>query len=131
MLAGAVATLAACSGSAPQPSTTSSPTAPSPAASYRWPLNVTVTLTPDGPQPASVIINVGGRVTFVNRDTRSHEIVSDPYLRHEDCPPINRVGFLAPGQERESAIFETVRECGFHDHLDQMGVVGRIDVRID
>ena len=131
MLAGAVATLAACSGSAPQPSTASSPTAPSPAPAYRWPLSVTVTLTSDGPQPPSVIINVGGRVTFVNRDTRSHEIVSDPYLRHEDCPPINRVGFLAPGQARESAIFEIVRECGFHDHLDQVGVVGRIDVRID
>ena len=131
MLAGAIATLAACSGSAPQPSTASSPTAPSPAPAYRWPLNVTVTLTSDGPHPPSVIINVGGRVTFVNRDTRSHEIVSDPYLRHEDCPPINRVGFLAPGQERESAIFEIVRDCGFHDHLDQMGVFGRIDVRID
>jgi hypothetical protein len=32
---------------------------------------------------------------------------------------------LAPGQLRESAIFEPVRECGFHDHLDQMGGFGR------
>ena len=131
MLAGAVATLAACSGSAPQTPTALSPTTPSASPAYQWPLNVTVTLTTDGPQPSFVTINVGGRVTFVNRDTRPHEIVSDPYLRHEECPPLNRVGFLAPGQERESAVFEIARECGFHDHLDQAGVFGRIDVRID
>jgi hypothetical protein len=98
---------------------------------YRWPLSATVTLTADGPQPATVIVNVGGRVTFVNSDTKPHEIVSDPYLRHEDCPPINRVGFLTPGQERASAVFEVVRDCGFHDHLDQTEVFGRIDVRIE
>jgi plastocyanin len=94
-------------------------------------LSATVTLTADGRRPATVVINVGGRVSFVNSDTRPHEIVSDPYLRHEDCPPINRVGFLTPGQERASAVFEVVRDCGFHDHLDQTEVFGRIDVRIE
>jgi plastocyanin len=121
---------AACSGSVPQAAAVQSPTAPS-ASGYRWPLNATVTLTSEGPQPGSVIIDVGGRVTFVNSDTRPHEIVSDPYLRHEDCPPINRVGFLSPGQNRTSAVFEVVRDCGFHDHLYQAGVFGRIDVRIE
>ena len=123
-------TCAACGGSAPQAAVVQSPTAPS-SSGYRWPLSATVTLTAEGPQPATVIINVGGRVTFVNSDTRPHEIVSDPYLRHEDCPPINRVGFLTPGQERASAVFEVVKDCGFHDHLDQTGVFGRIDVRIE
>ena len=76
-------------------------------------------------------INVGGRVTFVNQDVRNREIVSDPYLRHEDCPALNRVGLLAPGQQRESSIFEAVRTCGFHDHGDPTGLFGRIDVRVE
>ena len=52
-------------------------------------------------------------------------------LRHEECPPINRVGRLEPGGQRESAVFERVRTCGFHDHLDPTGVTGRIEVRIE
>lgn len=88
-------------------------------------------LTPGGVQPPSVTINVGGRVTFINTDTKPHEIVSDPYIRHEECPPLNRVGFLAPGQQGQSAIFEAVGNCGFHDHLDPTGVTGRVEVRIE
>ena len=127
-----VVSVAACSGTGPEAAVSSTtPTAPSPAPEYRWPLQATVTLTPNGVEPAAVTINVGGRVTFVNNDTVPHEIVSDPYLRHEECPPLNRVGFLGPGQQRESAIFESVRDCGFHDHFDPTGVTGRIHVRIE
>jgi hypothetical protein len=128
---GLAALLSACSDGVDAPSAAVVPTGPSEAPSYRWPLHATVWLTPTGPEPPSVTINVGGRVTFVNADTRPHEIVSDPYLRHEECPPINRVGFLVAGAERESAVFEGVRSCGFHDHLDPSGVTGRIEVRIE
>jgi plastocyanin len=127
----AVTQLPACSGGAEDPPLLETPMAPSSVAGYHWPLNATVTLTSEGPNPASVIINVGGRVTFVNRDVRPHEIVSDPYLRHDDCPAINRVGFLVPGQQAATGIFETVRTCGFHDHLDHTKLVGHIDVRIE
>jgi hypothetical protein len=120
-----------CGGVADAPVAPSSPTSPSEAPSHRWPLHAVITLTPDGPEPSSVVINIGGSVTFVNRDTRPHEIVSDPYLRHEECPPINRVGLLQPGQQRDSAVFEAVRGCGFHDHLDPAGVTGRIEVRLE
>ena len=123
--------LTAYSRDAARPERVQSPTAPSEEQSYRWPLHATVRLKPEGPEPASVIINVGGRVTFVNDDARQHEIVSDPYRRHEECPPVNRVGLLAPGQQRDSSIFEAVRSCGFHDHLDPTGVTGRIEVRIE
>jgi hypothetical protein len=123
--------LTACGGGAVERTAVASPTGPSDLPSYRWPLHATVTLTPAGADPPSVIINVGGRVTFVNGDVRPHEIVSDPYLRHEECPPINRVGRLEPGGQRESAVFERVRTCGFHDHLDPTGVTGRIEVRIE
>lgn len=131
-LAAVVVVTAACSGSTPDtpPASPPLPTAPSPPA-HRWPLQATIMLTPDGVQPGAVTINVGGRVTFVNNDTVAHEIVSDPYLRHEDCPSINRVGLLAPGQQGDSAIFESVRDCGFHDHLNPTTVTGRVEVRIE
>ena len=108
-------TCAACGGSAPQAAVVQSPTAPS-SSGYRWPLSATVTLTAEGPQPATVIINVGGRVTFVNSDTRPHDMSSDPHPTHEDCPPMQQVGFLTAGQSRTSGNFNTVRTCGFHDH---------------
>lgn len=108
-----------------------SPTGPSDAPVYRYPLSATVRLTAEGPEPAVVTINVGGRVTFLNDDARPHEIASDPYLRHEECPAINFVGFLAPRKQGVTRIFEKVWFCGFHDHLDPTGISGRIDVRIE
>jgi hypothetical protein len=41
---------------------------------------------------------------------------SDPHPSHEDCPPLDQVGFLGPGQSRTSGNFTVVRTCGFHDH---------------
>jgi plastocyanin len=122
---------AACGGVVEPPPGVQSPTVPSDDPVYRYPLSATIRLTPEGPEPALVTINVGGRVTFVNDDERPHEIVSDPYLRHEECPPTNRVGFLTPGKQAVTGVFEKVVSCGFHDHLDPTGVFGRIDVRIE
>jgi hypothetical protein len=55
-------------------------------------------------------------VTFVNNDSRSHDIASDPHPEHTACPAINQAGFLQPGQRRETGNLVTVRTCGFHDH---------------
>jgi plastocyanin len=73
--------------------------------------------------PQSVTIVQGGRVTFVNNDSRPHDMSSDPHPSHEDCPPMEQVGFLSPGQSRTSGNFNTVRTCGFHDH-NQPSVAG-------
>ena len=126
------ALVAGCGGSADKADSVSqSPTSASPDPSYRWPLSAIITLTPNGPEPSSVVINVGGRVTIVNSDQRAHEMVSDPEDRHDECPAINRIGFLAPGQKGDSGVFETVRTCGFHDHLDPGRLTGRIEIRIE
>lgn len=66
--------------------------------------------------PQEVRILQGGRVTFVNNNTRSHDMSSDPHPSHEDCPPMESVGFIQPGQSKTSGNFNTVRTCGFHDH---------------
>jgi hypothetical protein len=41
---------------------------------------------------------------------------SDPHPAHTDCPAINSVGFLQPGESRATANLTTARTCGFHDH---------------
>jgi plastocyanin len=66
--------------------------------------------------PKTVQIAVGGHVTFVNNDTRSHDIESNPHPAHTDCPQINQVGPLQPGQSRDTANLSVSRSCGYHDH---------------
>jgi plastocyanin len=63
-----------------------------------------------------VTIAAGGRVTFVNNDTRPHTMNSDPHPDHTTCPAINDVGFMSPGQTKASGNLTTARTCGFHDH---------------
>ena len=77
---------------------------------------ITVRFTTTGVSPKSVNIPLGGRVLFVNQDTREHTVGSDPHPDHTDCPPINQVGLLQPGQQRETGNFVTAGTCGFHDH---------------
>lgn len=76
----------------------------------------TITITSAGTNPQNVTIRQGGRVTFVNNDSRAHDMASDPHPSHEDCQPMEQVGFLSPGQSRTSGNFNIVRTCGYHDH---------------
>jgi plastocyanin len=69
-----------------------------------------------GASPRDVRVEVGQQVMFVNDDSRSHEMLSDPHPLHTGCPEINDVGDLAPGQSRMTAIFRASRNCGFHDN---------------
>ena len=61
-------------------------------------------------------ITVGQSVTFVNNDSRSHNMTSDPHPDHTDCPDINQAGLLRPGESRLTGNLVTARTCGFHDH---------------
>lgn len=127
----------------------SSPVAPTPPAGPPAPVTTappagppTVTISATGFSPLEITVPVAARVTFVNADRIGRDVASGldhnsrdcpevDVVRHEECPPVNRVGLLAPGQQRDSSIFEAVRYCGFHDHLDPTGVAGRIEVRIE
>lgn len=93
--------------------------------------SATITIGSNGvATPNAVTITQGGRVTFVNNDSRSHDMSSDPHPSHEDCPPLNQVGFLSPGQSKTSGNLNTVRVCGFHDHNlpNVTGLQGRITI---
>jgi plastocyanin len=68
--------------------------------------------------PTSLTVPRGTRVTFINNDSRAHEMNSDPHPEHTDCPELNAVGHLEPGQQRESGNLNIARRCGFHDHIN-------------
>jgi hypothetical protein len=91
-----------------------SPTAPEPTP---VPSGPTVTISNGSLSPRTIQIPVGGRLTIVNNDSLSHDMGSDPHPFHEDCPPLNDIGMLAPGRSRTSGNLVDARECGMHDHL--------------
>jgi plastocyanin len=83
------------------------------------PSGATITIGSNGAvSPATVTINSGESVTFVNNHNRPHQMSSDPHPDHTDCPPINALGTLDIGQSRLTNALTTSRTCGFHDHLD-------------
>jgi plastocyanin len=111
-LFGIAATLAAAmacggdSGTAPSPGPGGSPT------------TATITIANNTVSPQSITVTPGSQVTFVNNDTRAHEMFSNPHPEHTDCPEINQVGHLEPGQSRQTGNLVTVRTCGYHDHIN-------------
>ena len=95
------------------------------------PANVTITINAAGPAPIEVRVKVGSRVTFLNSDARPHAMSSDPIQVHTDCPAINDVGFLNPGQTGTTGVLDVVRTCGYHDHTNELDATfkGRIVIQ--
>lgn len=90
----------------------------------------TVTITANGVAPKEVTIAVGGRVTFVNNDTIPHDVAGGPDPANPDCREIDAVGFLTPGQSRQTAPLPTARTCEYHDHAFHSPLFnGRIVIR--
>ena len=113
----AALTLAACGGDGggmPTPAPTPTPT-PTPMPTP-MPGGTTITITASGVSPKALTVSPGTRVTFMNSDSRTHEMNSDPHPTHGDCPEIDQVGFLSAGQSKQTGNLNTVRSCGFHDH---------------
>jgi plastocyanin len=76
-------------------------------------------VTASGVSPTEIVVSPGTRVTFQNNDVRPHGMSSDPVQTHTDCPAINDVGTLAPGQSRQTGPLNVRRSCGFHDHNNE------------
>jgi plastocyanin len=117
----AIASLAACSGGGDSRigSPTQSTTVISASTGSAGPSGATVTITSTGVSPQQVTITVGQSVTFVNNDTRLHEIASDPHPTHGSCPGIEAgLGTLSAGQTKLTQGFANAGTCGYHDHLN-------------
>lgn len=91
----------------------------------------TITITATGMSPLEITINVGERVTFVNNDSRPHDVVGGKDPATPDCPEIVQAGFLAPGQRAETGVFTQAKTCEYHDHtmLSVPSFQGRIIIR--
>jgi plastocyanin len=102
-----------------------------PSGSGQGPSGATITITGGGVNPGSVSITNGQSVTFVNNDTRPHEIASDPHPVHTNCPSINALGTIPAGVTRLTNAFGGSGTCGFHDHGDpnNASLKGTITVR--
>jgi plastocyanin len=81
--------------------------------------------------PFEATVAVGGRVTFVNNDNVPHDIQGGLDPEHPDCSEIDIVGFLTPGQSRQTSPLTTERTCEYHDHTrdEHHGFGGRIVIR--
>jgi hypothetical protein len=106
MAAAATMTIAACGGGGggtPAPTPTPTPGGP------------TITITANGVSPNDLTVAPGSRVSFVNNDSRPHDMASDPHPDHTQCPALN-VGLIQAGQTRQTQNLNSVGTCGFHDH---------------
>jgi plastocyanin len=88
-----------------------------------------VTITSTTVSPGEIVVAVGSRVTFVNNDALPHDIQGGPDPSRPDCLEINQVGFLSPGQSRQTAPLPEARTCEYHDHAHSAHVKGRIVIR--
>jgi plastocyanin len=95
------------SGAAPSPTLTCS----------TLPNATTILIVNNAVCPHIMTVPPGSRVTFINNDTSDHDMFSDPHPEHTNCVEINQVGHLVAGQQRETGNLNTVRSCGFHDHI--------------
>jgi hypothetical protein len=109
LVASAVAIAAACGSSSPSSPSAGGSCTPSANANTLVIQNNTIC-------PAALTVARGAQITILNSDSRTHEMDSDPHPEHTDCPELNQIGFLNPGQSRQSGNLNTARKCGMHDH---------------
>src|SRR5262245_45251024 len=107
--AAALALAMACGGNSTSPSGSTGSCTPSSSPN-------TIVIQNNQVCPSTITVTHGSQVTMINNDSRVHEMDSDPHPEHTQCPEINQIDFLNPGQSRSSGNLNTARTCGFHDH---------------
>ncbi len=78
-----------------------------------------ITITSSGVNPKSIAVPRGSQVTFVNNDSRTHDMQSNPHPEHNDCPELAQVGFLRVGESRQSGNLNIAMTCGYHDNQNE------------
>ena len=112
VLGWAIAALsAACGGSSPSTGPSAGGTCTA------GPTSTTITISNNAVCPQNITVPRGTQVTFINSDSKTHEMTSDPHPEHTDCPEINQVGNLVAGQTRQTGNLNIAKRCGFHDHI--------------
>ena len=131
--AGALIVMAACGGGSPaSPSGGGSGSVVVRSTGSVGAVGATITIGANSSvSPTQVTIATGQSVTFVNNDSRPHDMESDPHPAHTACPSIANVGLLQPGQSKTTFGFANSGSCGFHDHnnAENASLTGRIVVQ--
>ena len=68
-----------------------------------------------GVNPNALHLNAPVTVTLTNNDAAAHRLEPAPELGFGDCPEVNQLGTLQPGQSGTITITRTQVICGFHD----------------
>ena len=129
---GTLVTMSACGGSSPSSPSGSGGSVVVGSTGTVGAIAATITIGANSAvSPSPVTIAVGQSVTFVNNDSRSHDMESDPHPAHSDCPSFSNVGLLQPGQSKSTFGFIKSGSCGFHDHndSDRAGLKGRVAIQ--
>ena len=129
---GSLIVMAACGGSPSSPSGGGSGSVVVQSTGSVGAVGATITIGANSAvSPTQVTIATGQSVTFVNNDSRSHDMESDPHPAHTACPSIANVGLLQPGQSKTTFGFANSGSCGYHDHnnADATSLQGRIVVQ--
>ena len=133
LVVAALLTLGACGGGSPSgPSGGGGSSAVVRSTGAVGAVGATITIgTNQSVSPGQVTVAVGQSVTFVNNDTRAHDMESDPHPAHTACPSMGNVGLLPAGQSKTTFGFANTGTCGFHDHNnpDTGSLSGRIVVQ--
>jgi plastocyanin len=77
---------------------------------------VEVVITATGFSPATVTVAPGMTVTFVNTDTKGHQVASSPHPVHTGLPGFDSRTPIPPGG-KYSFTFMQAGTFGYHDHL--------------
>jgi hypothetical protein len=81
-------------------------------------VGATINLSSAGVDNNQPSVALGERLRVTNNDSRAHQFMTTPHNVHTDCPALNAIGSLAPGQTGTSDPLTSARGCGFHDHLN-------------
>jgi len=87
-----------------------------------------VTITDKGFEPATIQIEKGQQVTWVNQDLSMHRVASDPHPTHTNLSGFDSEEPLAK-DDSFSFIFEKEGAFTYHDHLNPFEFKGTIIVK--
>ena len=78
-------------------------------------LKPAVDIAPAGVNPQVLHLDSPATVTFTNTDGIDHRLEAAPELAYGDCPEMNGLGTLQPGQSRSVTLTEHGFICAYHD----------------
>lgn len=81
-----------------------------------------VTITAAGASPTELHIYAKDVASFVNSDSRPHDIRADPRLNYDGRCGVVGVGLLNPGESRKEELQPTGIVCYYRDELDPANV---------